>query len=118
MPVDPVVARRRLVEDEGSTRQRRASLSRDFADVVAAASDVATDDEHDPEGSTIAYERSKVAALVAQADAHLDDIQRALDRLDAGTYGVCERCSAEIADARLEARPVVRTCIECASSSG
>lgn len=109
--------RSRLEEDKRSTRQRRDSLSRDFGDVIAAASDVATDDEHDPEGSTIAYERSKVAALVAQADAHLDDIRRALERLDAGTYGVCERCSADIAEARLEARPVVRTCIDCASSS-
>jgi len=116
--VDPDVVRRRLAEDERSTRQRRDGLSRDFGDVVAAASDVATDDEHDPEGSTIAYERSKVAALVAQADAHLDDIRRALERLDAGTYGICERCSADIAEARLEARPVVRTCIDCASSSG
>lgn len=118
MPLDPVIARRRLVEDERSTRQQRESLNRDFSEVVAAASDVATDDEHDPEGSTIAYERSKVAALVAQADAHLDDIRRALERIEDGTYGVCERCSADISDARLEARPVVHTCIGCASSSG
>lgn len=74
------------------------------------------DDERDPEGSTIAYERSRVSALVAQADAHLDDIRRALERLDAGTYDVCERCGADIADARLQARPVVRTCINCASA--
>ena len=108
--------RRRLEEDERSTRQRRDSLRRDFSDVVAAASDVATDDEHDPEGSTIAYERSRVAALVAQADEHLDDIRRARERLDKGTYGICERCSEDITEARLEARPVVRTCIDCASS--
>ena len=108
--------RRRLEEDERSTRQRRDGLRRDFDDVVSAASDVATDDEHDPEGSTIAYERSRVGALVAQADAHLDDIRLALERLDAGTYGVCERCGADISPARLEARPVVRTCIDCASS--
>jgi DnaK suppressor protein len=118
VPVEPENVRLRLIEDEHSTRQRRDSLGRDFSDVVAATSDVATDDEHDPEGSTIGYERSRVAALVAQADAHLDDIRRALDRLDAGTYGVCERCSGDISDARLEARPVSRTCIACASSAG
>ena len=81
--------------------------------MVEAASDVATDDEHDPEGATIAFERARVGALLEQAQRHLVDIDDALTRLDEGRYGICERCGASISPARLEARPVARTCIAC-----
>ena len=104
-----------LAADRDATVARREELTRVVRDIVAAASDVATDDEHDPEGATIAYERSRTAALIKQADDHLADIERALARLDVGTYGTCEICGEPIAPARLEARPVVRTCISCAS---
>ena len=86
-----------------------------MAAVIEAASDVATDDEHDPEGATIAFERARVAALLDQARGHLHDIDAAIARLDAGTYGRCEHCGGAIAPARLAARPVARTCIGCAS---
>lgn len=108
--------RRLLLRDKRDTMLRRQALDRDLADIVSAASDVATDDEHDPEGATIAYERSRTAALAAQAADHLADIELALARLDAGTYGRCERCGATIAEERLAARPVARTCIACASA--
>lgn len=97
--------------------RRRAEMLTDIADVVAAASDVATDDEHDPEGATIAYERARTAALVKQADEHLADIAAARERLAAGTYGSCELCGEPIGAERLAARPVVRTCIACASGA-
>jgi len=101
--------------DRAATLARREQLSRDLDDVFAAAADVATDDEHDPEGATIAYERSRTQALLVQADAHLREIALAVERLDRGSYGKCERCGEPIAPDRLEARPVVRTCIVCAS---
>jgi RNA polymerase-binding protein DksA len=113
-PLDPGRARRMLLADERGTLDRRGALLRDIADVVAAASDVATDDEHDPEGATIAYERARVAALVEQADAHLGEIRAALERLAAGRYGTCERCGQPIGADRLDARPVARACIDCA----
>jgi DnaK suppressor protein len=106
-----------LVGDRAATQRRVIALSADIAGVIEAASDVATDDEHDPEGATIAFERSRIAALLAQARAHLDDIDRALRRLDEGRYGVCEQCGAEIGAERLCARPVARTCITCASTT-
>lgn len=109
--------RRALLADEQETIRRRGEMLQDLADVVSAASDVATDDEHDPEGATIAYERARTAALVKQADEHLADIAAARARLDAGTYGRCETCGAPIGAERLAARPVVRTCIGCASAA-
>lgn len=72
-------------------------------------------DEHDPEGATIAFERSQLDALVQQARARLGEIDAALERVGHGTYGACEGCGRAIAAARLEARPTARLCIECAA---
>ena len=97
--------------------QRLASLTHDFDDVVAASRDANADDEHDPEGATIAFERSQVTALAQQIRSQLAEIDAALDRLATGTYGLCDRCAQPIAPARLEARPTARTCIDCASAA-
>jgi DnaK suppressor protein len=98
------------------TLRRLARLTGDFDGVVSASRDSNADDEHDPEGATIAFERSQLAALVQQAQDHLVEIDAAIDRLDAGVYGVCENCGQSIATDRLDARPQARTCIECESS--
>lgn len=110
-------ARERLAADEQETLRRLAGLSHDYESVVAASLDTNADDEHDPEGATIAFERSQVGALVQQAKEHLAEIEAARKRLDDGNYGTCESCGNPIAEGRLEARPVARTCIDCASSA-
>lgn len=92
-----------------------ASLGRDFDDIVEAARSSNNDDEHDPEGATIAFERSQVAALLAGARRHLEAVDAALAALQGGTYGRCEVCGGPIAPARLAARPSVTTCITCAA---
>lgn len=71
------------------------------------------DDEHDPEGSTIAFERAKIAALIADTESELRDIDAAESRLATGTYGSCERCGGEIPAIRLEALPAARRCVHC-----
>jgi RNA polymerase-binding protein DksA len=106
-----------LDEAQRRAEARLAALTGDYAGIVEASRDSNADDEHDPEGSTIAFERSQVGALVAQARAHLDEIDAALARVERGDYGVCESCGEPIAPARLEARPVARTCIRCASGA-
>ena len=105
----------RLEAERHRTLARLASLSEDFGAIVAASRDTNADDEHDPEGATIAFERSQVGALVRQAQHHLAEVDAAVARLDAGTYGVCEGCGGSIGEARLEVRPLARTCIRCAS---
>lgn len=107
-------ARELLAEVRRQTEQRLAALISDYDGVVAASLDTNADDEHDPEGATIAFERSQVGALVRQARQRLAEVEAATRRLDAGTYGVCESCGRPIAPARLEARPEARTCITCA----
>lgn len=108
--------RRRLVAERDEELARLAGLTDDYSGVVAAARDTNGDDEHDPEGATIAFERSQIGALVQQVRDHLAEIDAALVRLEDGSYGTCERCGRPIEEARLEARPVARTCIECAGA--
>ena len=98
-----------------SDAQVRA-LQRQHDDIVAASVDSNADDEHDPEGATIAFERQQVVALLASARRAREDVERALAQLDGGAYGTCETCGGEIGAARLEARPSARTCIGCASA--
>lgn len=104
-----------LAADREATEQRLRGLECELAGIIAATGVAGTDDEHDPEGATVAFERQHVAALVSQAREHLAQIDAALARLAGGSYGRCERCGEPIADARLAARPVTTTCIRCAA---
>jgi RNA polymerase-binding transcription factor len=106
----------RLITDRARTLAQVDATAADFDDIVAAADTVATDDEHDPEGATIAFERSRVAALTEQGRRHLAELDRALTALAAGRYGVCERCGGPVGDERLTARPSATTCIACAAA--
>ncbi|MGD0608635.1 MAG: TraR/DksA C4-type zinc finger protein [Streptosporangiaceae bacterium] len=108
-------ARELLLTEQHLAGQRAAALEREFADLAQAASSAGTDDEHDPEGATLAFERQHAAALLDATRQRLTAIEAALDRLEAGTYGVCERCGRPIGDERLAARPTALTCIRCAA---
>jgi DnaK suppressor protein len=106
--------REQLEAEREAIRTQIASLDADFATIVDASAEVATDDEHDPEGATIAFERAQVDALRIQATRRLADVDHALEQLTEGRYGVCESCGNPIGAERLEARPAARTCISCA----
>jgi RNA polymerase-binding transcription factor DksA len=108
----------RLQHERRQTLERLASLTGDYDSVVAASLDTNADDEHDPEGATIAFERSQIGALVRQVGHHVAELDAALARVDLGTYGTCERCGQPIGAPRLEALPAARTCIRCASGGG
>ncbi|XRQ11890.1 TraR/DksA family transcriptional regulator, partial [Actinomadura welshii] len=103
----------RLIADRADTLKLMASLSGDWDGVVEASAHANADDEHDPEGATIAFERARVEASLSRARERLADIEDALRRIRGGTYGTCERCGGPIAPGRLEARPTARTCITC-----
>ena len=110
----PPGAAARLTAERARTSERLGRLRHDFLGVVDASRDSNADDEHDPEGSTIAFERSQVDALLRQAEEHLAEVDAALQRLAHGGYGRCEVCGRTIAAERLEARPTARTCVGCA----
>ena len=108
--------RARLTAEHDGTHAQIEALSRDFEDIVAANALVAVDDEHDPEGSSTAFERAHTAALLARARDHLTSLERALERLEQGDFGRCEVCGEQIPMERLEVRPATRTCVRCAAS--
>ena len=97
-----------------ATLARIRAMQADIDAIDAASANANTDDEHDPEGSTIAFERAQLAALLAGAESNLADFDRALVRLSAGSYSVCEHCHSEISAERLAALPAGRTCFDCA----
>ena len=108
---------RRLLEEERETYVRQAH------DLAAEAEALATErepgdtqfDEESGEGDTLNVERERDLALSASANQAVEEIDRALRRMDAGNYGICERCGKKIAVARLEALPFAALCIECKS---
>ena len=89
--------------------------ARELDGVRDARADATADDEHDPEGSTLSGDWSRISGMSADVRAQLAEVQRALDRLDAGTYGVCVTCGRSIPSARLMARPAADRCVACAS---
>jgi RNA polymerase-binding transcription factor DksA len=109
--------RRSVIEGDRATLASQVeSLEVVFSGFVESSELVATDDEHDPEGHTIAFERQQVAGLLRDAKIRLADLDRALKRLDDGTYGTCASCGSSITDARLDAMPGTARCIDCARS--
>ena len=108
---------RRLLEEDRETYLRQAR------DLAAEAEALATErepgdtqfDEESGEGDTLNVERERDLALSASATQAVEEIDRALSRMDTGSYGICERCGKKIGVARLEALPFAALCIECKS---
>jgi len=112
---DPI--RSRLNTDRELALQRIAQLDWEFAAIVASASEGSAggDDEHDPEGATVAFERQHTAALLAQAREQLATIEAALQKYASGVYEICDICGGPIGAERLAARPASLICIRCAA---
>jgi DnaK suppressor protein len=72
-------------------------------------------DENFADSGQVTAERGEVDALVASLLEALEDVDRAIGKIDDERYGVCESCGATIPAARLEAMPTARMCITCAS---
>jgi DnaK suppressor protein len=107
----------KLLEDRRQRAStRRDALRSDLDDIVERSSDASRDDEHDPEGATIAFERAQVAALLSAAEQELVDVDLALERMRSGVHGRCGRCGDEIPPERLRARPTTHKCIDCAQT--
>jgi DnaK suppressor protein len=98
----------------------RAALEAERAELLAELSGVGdkAGDHYDAnfaDSSQVTAERGEAEALASKLRATLADVERALSKLDDGTYGRCEQCGQAIGEARLEAMPTARRCISCAS---
>lgn len=104
---------REIAERRTRTAARIVQLTRDLEALVEATHD-SPDDEHDPEGATIGFERAQAGALLAEARGQLEALDRADAALATGSLGACETCGRPIGTDRLLARPTTRVCIACA----
>jgi DnaK suppressor protein len=109
MTVDAARTREALEEQERSLRREMDELGADpDADEVAFEADAGfSDRSHSTE------ERGRVIATARALRANLRDVERALVKLDDGTYGRCDRCGGPIGDERLDAIPWALLCIDC-----
>jgi DnaK suppressor protein len=113
--MDERVATELIERARAETARLAAALARQRDEIVAASEFTSGDDEHDPEGATIAFERAQVQALLRRAQDDLTALAQAAERVLAGVYEVCERCGGPIAEGRLTALPATRICITCAN---
>lgn len=107
-------SQQRLERELAEVERRIVALSEEFDEIVAGSELVNTDDEHDPDGATIAFERAQVAALRDAALRQRTALLAALEAVEAGAYGRCERCGGPIGEERLDAVPGTTRCVACA----
>ena len=101
-----------LAAERDAALARLAALEREFSAIVDAAGAANADDEHDPEGATLAFERQHVAALLTQVREQLAQVDAAIGRLDDGSYGRSVLSGDPIPDARLDADPAAELTVE------
>lgn len=101
-----------LLRRDVLTRLER--LDADERSLLHDRADGTADDEHDPEGSTLSGEWSRVDALRRAALGELAEIDAARARIADGTYGICARCGRPIPAERMEVRPTAHLCVACA----
>jgi RNA polymerase-binding transcription factor DksA len=105
----------RLDGERAATAERVTALAAQVAALAEQQALTTHDDEHDPEGVTIGFERAQLLGLLEGARRDLDAVERAARRLAEGTYGRCLRCGEPIPAERLDALPAAETCLACAS---
>jgi RNA polymerase-binding transcription factor DksA len=71
-----------------------------------------SNDQHPADLATDTFERARDMSIAQRVEAEITDVDRALQRIDQGTYGTCEACSRKIDHARLQVLPATRFCVE------
>ncbi len=108
-------ARNRLESERNRLEEIRHSLVNDASldqPERLATAELSQADQHPADIGTEMFEREKDLSILEQVDAELQSVDRALRRLDDGTYGTCEACGGPIGAERLRARPAARMCVD------
>lgn len=115
MTIDTAQLRSTLLAERERVESAIANLRDDHPGRLDEETDeiASTDGNHLAESAAVTLDREIDYSLEENSTRMLDAIDAALRRVDAGTYGVCERCGGEIAAERLEAYPWAALCIDC-----
>ncbi len=101
---------RSLLEEE------RQSLLHQLAELGFGDDGGLSYDSNFADTSQVTAERGEAEVLAGQLKEALEGVEQALGKVEAGSYGTCEKCGKEISPARLEAKPASSYCIDCASA--
>jgi DnaK suppressor protein len=104
----------RVAAERAAALDRVRGLEAQLGELAEQQALTAHDDEHDPEGVTIGFERAQLQGLLAGARRAVAAADRAARRIADGSYGRCVRCGDPIPAERLDALPAVETCLRCA----
>src|SRR5438046_2285195 len=105
----------RLLQLRDSLLDSMAGVSGDILRARAEGSEASAFGMHQADAGSDAYDRDFALSLLSQEQDALYEIEEALKRIDAGTYGTCEMSGKQIPEARLEAIPFARFTVECQS---
>jgi RNA polymerase-binding transcription factor DksA len=112
--VDVEDARAMLEQERGRLENVRTSLDSDHLHDESeeeSTSSLSHLHQHPADQGSETFEREKDFSILDSVEAELADVERALTRLDDGTYGTCQACGAAIGDERLAAMPAARFCV-------
>lgn len=96
----------------GQLDEERARLTAQISALEVGSDQSPAYDDNFADSGQVAAEQGENLALLNQLNEQLDEVDHALAKIDAGTYGLCEVCQQPIAPARLEAMPATRFCID------
>jgi RNA polymerase-binding transcription factor DksA len=105
-----------LASEKGRTAATEAALVAELEAIIEASALSNSDDEHDPEGATVGFERARVASQLEAARRRLSELDEAAERLGTAAFGTCRQCGKTIAFERLAVHPTAMTCVACAGT--
>ena len=106
---------RRLEAERGRLEELRQGFESEHLQSESESenlSELSTAAQHQADLGTETFNRERDLSILEQVEAELADVTHALARLESGTYGTCEACGKSIDDARLEALPATRFCVD------
>jgi RNA polymerase-binding transcription factor DksA len=109
--MDMTAARERLEKEKSRIGALIGNMAEDN-DEGAGSDELATVDQHPADAGSETFEREKDMAILSNLEDQIVEIEKALARVDEGTYGTCEACGKPIGDERLEVVPTARYCVE------
>ena len=105
-------ARQRLSDERERLTQVRSELASAGENERESTSELSSMDQHQADVATELFDRERDLGILEAVEGELTEVERALTRIDEGTYGTCEACGKAIGDDRLEAQPYARLCVE------
>ena len=108
-------------ETLASLEEERRALVHQLAELGADSSGELTGDmdygDAFADAGAATAERTETMGIIENLKSHLDGVNGAIDRIEAGTYGICAVCGKSIPDERMEFRPTSSQCIDCKTNA-